>query len=575
MEEYDKIADSLQRTGQSEKMIPYFLNELKSKPKNEAILRRLGYLYLENNQPELGEKYYREALVVNPKCAYCFMNIGRAYSLKNETKNALEYFDKSIYLAPTDALLYSIRAQQYEFTGFNNGEALIDFNKAIELDPKNEDYYILRGLFYSKQNNYSSAIADLNKAVAIAPKNFVPLFRRANFYYDNKMTKEALADINSAIALDSTQQSLYTARGAIYSVLKETKKSIADYTRSIELKPNDFFPYYYRALEKYTLEDMDGFCSDLQLSYALIVKNDPENPIKAELVYYIGNFCDSTKAGYYYQRGIAFYNLQQFDKAVQIYSQGVEKFPNNSMILSFRGNAYFELKNYEKAIADYYASIENKYNVIEDVRANQKHTGLANESVESYLNEFLASMQLSIAESRFALGQFEEALLEINKGIALAPNTKVIGKEKYFNVRGNVLLALGKYQQAIADFDKCIELNRSFSLAYVNRAIAKLNQNSKISIKSYSIRGIVNTGSFNGNWTLNSKSSLKKSDENAISALTDCNEAIEISPDLDFAFYIRGQIKKMLSFDDYCYDLLRAKTLGFPVELIVLGDCGK
>jgi hypothetical protein len=92
---------------------------------------------------------------------------------------------------------------------------------------------------------------------------------------------------------------------------------------------------------------------------------------------------------------------------------------------------------------------------------------------------------------------------------------------------------------------------------------------------SYSIRGGINNQTFNANWSLPLKTSIKKSDSNIISALTDCNKAIEIDSNLDFAYYIRGQLKKMLIYGDYCYDLIKAKDLGYPVEIELLNDCGK
>jgi tetratricopeptide (TPR) repeat protein len=63
-------------------------------------------------------------------------------------------------------------------------------------------------------------------------------------------------------------------------------------------------------------------------------------------------------------------------KAISIYSFRVNKFPNNSMTLSFRGNAYFAVKDYAKALNDYNESIKNKENVVNDIEANQNHTQL-------------------------------------------------------------------------------------------------------------------------------------------------------------------------------------------------------
>lgn len=573
-EKYEQIIDSFTKTEQTQKLIPYFLKELKTKPKNEDVLRALGFLYSTGNQPDIGEKYFRDAIAVNPKCASCYMNIGRLYAQKSDTNKALEYFDKAVNLQPDNIKLYLARAQLKDFVGDQFG-ALADYNKAIEIDPKNADSYTERGLYNAKQNYFPLALADLNKAVELAPDNYRPYYERAGIYYEQKMMKEALVDINASIALDSSQERLFTVKGFMHAFLNEHEKAVADFTKAIQLNPKHYLPYYHRSLSKYKLEDMDGSCADRQQSLAILNKYEPKNPLKEELEYSIGNYCDASKASYYYQRGIAFYNLQKFDDAVEIYTKGVQKFPNNSMMLSFRGNAYFSRKDYAAAINDYYASIQNKNNLGYDIEANQRHTGLTGESIGVYVNGFIAVAQLSIAESKFALGDYKQALIEINKAIDIAPVIKEIELEIYYNVRGNIFLALGKNQEALDDFNTAIQKGPSFPLAYVNRAIAEINLDSKVAVRSYSIRGGINNQNFNANWTLPLKTSIKNSRSNIFSALADCNKAIELEPNLDFAYYIRGQIRKMLSYDNACADLKKAKELGYPVEESLMKDCGK
>lgn len=584
-EKYQKYADSLIKIGQKEQLIKYFEKELKSKPKNEDVLRWLGFLNIDKNNLELGEKYYNDALAVNPNCARCYMNIGKIYSLKNDNKKALQFLDKAIVADSKDALIYAYRANLKEFINDKFG-ALFDYNKAIELEPKNYEFYIQRGIYNSNQGYFSIALSDLTKAIELEPKNFNTYFNRSSLYYGKRMTKEALDDITKAIQLDSTQSILYNGRGAVYSVLGETEKSISDYNKAIKLNPNDYLTYYNRSNERYKLEDMEGYASDILACYSAIKnfdptetiksENYPEMSLKAELEYLIGIYCDSSKASYYYQRGIAFYNLGQYDKAVDVYTKGLKKFPTNAMSLSFRGNAYYMLKNYENALTDYSQSVQNKENLISDIEINQKHTQLTNEyEKKNYTDGFLASMQTSIAEIKFAQGKYDEALIEINKGIAIAPEIKVLGKENYYNVRGNIFIALGKYHEAINDFDMCIKLNSNFSLAYVNRAVSKINLAKEFKMSATSISGGINDKSFTTKWALPNKISAKKSDTNILSALNDCNKAIDIDAKFDYAYYIRGHVKKILSSNDYCYDFLKSKELGYPLELPILNECIK
>jgi tetratricopeptide (TPR) repeat protein len=158
--------------------------------------------------------------------------------------------------------------------------------------------------------------------------------------------------------------------------------------------------------------------------------------------------------------------------------------------------------------------------------------------------------------------------------IAIAKE-KELGRDTYYNVRGNIFLGMGKYKEALYDFDTCILLNSTFPLAYVNRAIAKINVATPLQIKSILLNGNVNTISFNSYWSLPIKKNIKKTDANMESALTDCNTAIAINPQLSYAYYVRGEIKRMLQYKDYCYDFLKAKQLNYPIDALLLTECAK
>ncbi|MBI3129246.1 MAG: tetratricopeptide repeat protein [Candidatus Tectomicrobia bacterium] len=62
-------------------------------------------------------------------------------------------------------------------------------------------------------------------------------------------------------------------------------------------------------------------------------------------------------------------------------------------------------------------------------------------------------------------GRFEEALEDLNKAIQLNP----VDAEAYNN-RGGVFCMLERFELAIADFSKAIELNPTYQKAYLNRA---------------------------------------------------------------------------------------------------------
>ncbi|WP_344924197.1 tetratricopeptide repeat protein [Aquimarina addita] len=572
IEQHEKIGDSLLTAGQYDVAITYFEKELQEFPKNEQILRYLGYNHIAKNNFDQGEKYYTEALSVNPKCGRCYNNIARIYYLKGNTRKALELANKSVNIDPKDASLYASRAKLKEALNNKYG-ALIDYNKAIEIDPTHPGYFLERGSYYANTGNVTSGLADMTRAIELAPESYNPYFSRANIYYDQQRHKEALKDINKAIELDSTQQSLYTGRGSIYAALQEDQKAIDDYSKAIAINKNYFLPYLNRALSYYQLENLDASCADYNALNSLIEKgNLTDEVIISDIKKSIEDICNPEKPSYYYQRGVAHYNLAEFDKALNIYDEGLAKFPESGMLLSFKGNTLLAIEKYEKAIEFYTYSLEKKESVKDEIAVHPRFEKESKKQT-SFYDRFLASTNLSITECLIYLDRMDEALIKINEAIALIPDVVDFNKEFYYNIRGHIYLNMNKNELAIKDFKTSIELNKKFPAAYVNMAIAKMNLSKKVKFSTFTVGSNFKNQPRNVSWSFPNTSSFKKSESNIKAALSDCNTAIAINKNYGFAYYIRGQIKQILQSSDYCMDFLTAQRLGLIVEDNLLKGC--
>lgn len=73
-------------------------------------------------------------------------------------------------------------------------QAIVDLNKAIEINPKFVDAYYNRGIIYYDQHKYDFAIADYTKAIEI-DSNFAKGYcNRGAAYYDKGLYNLAIAD---------------------------------------------------------------------------------------------------------------------------------------------------------------------------------------------------------------------------------------------------------------------------------------------------------------------------------------------------------------------------------------------
>lgn len=171
-DKYDRIVDSFTKAGQKEKIIPYFQNELKKNPKSETVLRKLGRLYIENNQLDQGEKYYLLALQVAPKCSNCYVNLSRIYATKNDYQKAMQFINKGINADSTNANAWWVRGWYRQEMKKDRMGTADDYSKAIELDPKNLSYLFSRADFYAGEGLAEAALADYDQAIQLEPGNY-------------------------------------------------------------------------------------------------------------------------------------------------------------------------------------------------------------------------------------------------------------------------------------------------------------------------------------------------------------------------------------------------------------------
>jgi tetratricopeptide (TPR) repeat protein len=123
-----------------------------------------------------------------------------------------------------------------------------------------------------QQGDYQGALNDYNRAIQINPRN-------ANAYYNRGLLKAtkfqdaqgALADYNRAIKIKPSYDAAYNNRANLkVEQLKDYQGALADYNQAIKLKPRNADAYYNRGVLKYTLlTDRSGGIADMQQAVKL------------------------------------------------------------------------------------------------------------------------------------------------------------------------------------------------------------------------------------------------------------------------------------------------------------------
>ncbi len=414
----------------------------------------------------------------------------------------------------------AVTADEYLIAGFNkfvdpgedaqgsHRDAVQQFSRAIALSPRYTIAYFLRALVYGQLQEYSQALVDYNRAISLNPQNALTFNNRGALKAEGLLdTPGALADYNQSIILDPKDANTYYNRGTLkYQSLNDAQGAIADYNQAIALDSELSSAYLNRGLVKYEkLNDPQGAMADFERAISLDPELSPaylnRGVVKSEkLNDNIGALADFNRAISlnpklalaYLDRGVLKdRKLNDNPGALADFNQAISLAPKLAPAYLNRGLLKYEkLNDPSGAMADYNQAISLdpklalaylnlgvvKYEKLSDIQG----------AMADYNQAISLDPQLALAFYNRAvlkagkMNDFQGALADYNQTIflwkrsasALDPKLAIV-----YNNRGAL-----KYQQlndpqgASTDYSQAISLNPTFADAYYNRGILKKNK---------------------------------------------------------------------------------------------------
>ncbi|NPU84789.1 MAG: tetratricopeptide repeat protein [Syntrophaceae bacterium] len=185
---------------------------------------------------------FYKLLTKDPKDSKAFLYRAWTYKELNKPDLALREFGKAIEAAPSPvekAEAYFERGKFYYAVMRNHRLAIQDYTRAIELRPKDADYYFYRGTSYSGLQNGDLAYSDFSKAVELAPRDASNYLSRGSVLL-NLMNKpeSAIADYSKAVELEPIGFN-FKQRGIMYEMIGRKNLALSDYSKAAELYGDD------------------------------------------------------------------------------------------------------------------------------------------------------------------------------------------------------------------------------------------------------------------------------------------------------------------------------------------------
>jgi len=180
----------------------------------------------------------------DPKTAYEFVERGMEHVRAEQFDCALGACSEAIRLDSRLATAYACRGGVLENTG-DFLKAVKDFDRALNLQPDNGDFFYSRAQVQDRLGNTELALEDLAKAVELIKSEFgrsVAFALRGRIYQKSAKLDESIKDYTEAIRLAPSFAYHSANRAEVYFDKKEFEKAIADYSEAIRLDPtNKYF----------------------------------------------------------------------------------------------------------------------------------------------------------------------------------------------------------------------------------------------------------------------------------------------------------------------------------------------
>jgi tetratricopeptide (TPR) repeat protein len=246
----------------------------------------------------------------------------------------------------------------------NTKEALEDFNRAVQLYPEYAAVYNNRGNVLLAIGAVREAMKDFDRALVLAPGYAAAFTNRASGYMKLGQIDLAIADYTKAIALVPTSPAAYTGRGRAHLAANRPQAAIRDFTRAATLDARFGAGYRGRAEAKLSIERYDEAIEDFSRAIAFDARNPHLYMLRGQAYLDAGNAASAVKdfatavefnpnaAAGFVARGFAYAKAGAFEDALNDFARAIELEPRSPKAFAYRAWTYRQQRQPELGLKD-------------------------------------------------------------------------------------------------------------------------------------------------------------------------------------------------------------------------------
>lgn len=224
-----------------------FKSLIKAAPTNGDLYFYAGDNYLNWGELDSAQTMFAKGVEVAPVNPLNYVGIGRVARLKKDSAKGDSQFAKAIEIMCTKSNKVDKGIQQVAFLKIAESlvqveprkldEALAHITTATKFNDKNPAVYVQLGDYYAEKDgfNLSNALMQYNKALELNPKYTISLLRKGVLYVKVKNWDEGLKYYNEAIAIDPTFAPAYREKAELLYRAGRYPQAVSAYDSYLQL----------------------------------------------------------------------------------------------------------------------------------------------------------------------------------------------------------------------------------------------------------------------------------------------------------------------------------------------------
>jgi len=222
---------------------------------------------------------FRESLKANPNNADAKLGLSEALTATGieaagdaNSEAAVPYFAEAVKLDAKNEVAFAKLGEIHDAKG-RNAEAILNYEKALALDPQFSSLYMPLGLAYAAEGRSAEAESYLDKAKVAGFDSSEAQMARLLILSKQGKDVEALTAIDGMLKTEPQSAGLHYQKAAICNKTNQTDLAIASYRDAVKIDANLAGAWFDLGVIYYNKE----MYNEALAAYQTVVKIEPEN----------------------------------------------------------------------------------------------------------------------------------------------------------------------------------------------------------------------------------------------------------------------------------------------------------